>query len=53
MDVAAGIVLVREAGGIVSDMDGGNDMLERGTICAGNSAVQKELLKAIEESMKD
>ena len=39
-DVAAGIVLVREAGGIVSDMDGGSDMLERCTICASNSAVQ-------------
>ncbi len=52
-DVAAGIVLVREAGGMVSDMDGGQDMLERGTICAGNSTVQKELLKAIDEAMKD
>ena len=33
-DMAAGIVIVREAGGIVTDLDGGTDMLEQGQ-CAG------------------
>lgn len=46
-DMAAGIVLVREAGGFVSDADGGNDMLTSGTIVAGNTAIQKELQKTI------
>src|ERR1051325_7368117 len=35
-DLAAGIVLVREAGGFVSDLDGGDAMLAKGHIVAGN-----------------
>ena len=27
-DIAAGLLLIREAGGFVSDMDGGQDMLD-------------------------
>jgi len=34
--MAAGIVLVREAGGYVSDFDGGERMLESGTVVAAN-----------------
>ena len=43
-DVAAGIVLVREAGGYVCDLDGGDAMLDKGSVCAGNEAMQKALL---------
>lgn len=46
-DMAAGIVLVREAGGYVSDADGGRDMLSTGSIVAGNEAIQRDLLKLI------
>jgi myo-inositol-1(or 4)-monophosphatase len=46
-DVAAGILLVREAGGFVSDLDGGDAMLAKGTIIAGNETLQRELLKII------
>ena len=35
-DVAAGIVIVREAGGLVSELTGGDDPLEGGTILAAN-----------------
>lgn len=35
-DVAAGIVLVREAGGFVSEIEGGENPLETGSIVAGN-----------------
>lgn len=42
-DMAAGIVLVREAGGFVSDLDGGRRMLETGTILAGNEIVHQGL----------
>lgn len=35
-DVAAGIVLVREAGGIVTDLEGGENMLNGGQILAAN-----------------
>ena len=47
-DIAAGIVILREAGGFVSDTNGGNDMLERGTIVAGNDKIRKLLLAQIE-----
>jgi fructose-1,6-bisphosphatase/inositol monophosphatase family enzyme len=46
-DIAAGIVLLREAGGFVSDLDGGQDMLEKGTICAGTELIQRELLALV------
>jgi myo-inositol-1(or 4)-monophosphatase len=52
-DIAAGAILVREAGGIATDYAGGNDMLETGFVCAGNSTVQKQLLAALGEAMKD
>jgi len=43
-DIAAGIVLLREAGGFVSDLDGGQDMLEKGSVCAGSEIIQRDLL---------
>ncbi|MBN9080038.1 MAG: inositol monophosphatase [Rhizobiales bacterium 62-17] len=46
-DMAAGIVLVREAGGFVSDADGGNDMLDKGSVCAGNETMQRQLVALI------
>jgi myo-inositol-1(or 4)-monophosphatase len=35
-DIAAGIILVREAGGYVSEIDGGHDMLRSGNVLAAN-----------------
>ncbi|WP_439098928.1 inositol monophosphatase family protein, partial [Acinetobacter johnsonii] len=35
-DVAAGILLVKEAGGVVTDLNGGTDTLTGGTILATN-----------------
>jgi myo-inositol-1(or 4)-monophosphatase len=46
-DMAAGIILVREAGGYVSDCDGGEDMLTNGHIIAGNEAINKEVLRVL------
>jgi myo-inositol-1(or 4)-monophosphatase len=43
-DIAGGILIVREAGGFVSDADGGNEMLERGSICCGNETIHAQLL---------
>ncbi|ODT07510.1 MAG: inositol monophosphatase [Mesorhizobium sp. SCN 65-20] len=48
-DVAAGILLVREAGGFVSDGKGGQDMLEGGSIVAGNELIHKALLKTLKK----
>jgi myo-inositol-1(or 4)-monophosphatase len=46
-DVAAGIVLVREAGGMISDLDDGDAMMTKGDICAGNDAMRKALLALV------
>jgi myo-inositol-1(or 4)-monophosphatase len=43
-DVAAGILIVREAGGYVTDLDGGDAMLETGGIVVGNEAIHAQLL---------
>jgi myo-inositol-1(or 4)-monophosphatase len=46
-DMAAGTLLVREAGGFVTDLDGGQRMLDEGSIVAGNQTVQKALLATL------
>jgi myo-inositol-1(or 4)-monophosphatase len=50
-DIAAGILLVREAGGFVSDMDGGQGMLDNGEVVAGNEVIQRTLLKTIKKPL--
>ncbi|MBZ9767637.1 inositol monophosphatase [Mesorhizobium sp. CA6] len=50
-DIAAGILLVREAGGFVSDMDGGLDMLDSGEVVAGNELIQRALLKTVKKPL--
>ena len=47
-DVAAGIILVKEAGGKVTDFSGQNNFLFGGEILAANSEVFKELLDVIQ-----
>jgi len=46
-DIAAGAVLVREAGGFVSDIKGGRTWLETGDILAGNETINRELTKIL------
>ncbi|TIL95806.1 MAG: inositol monophosphatase [Mesorhizobium sp.] len=46
-DVAAGILLIREAGGFISDFAGGQNMLDGGSIVAGNETIQRALLKTV------
>ncbi len=45
--VAAGILLVREAGGFVTDLAGGADMLSDGAVMAGNEALQPRVLEIV------
>ena len=51
-DMAAGLILVREAGGYVSDCDGGDDVFATGHIAAGNESIHKELLKVLKAARK-
>lgn len=46
-DIAAGTLLIKEAGGLVSDLKGGEDYLKTGHVVAGNPKTLKLLLKAI------
>jgi myo-inositol-1(or 4)-monophosphatase len=46
-DVAAGSLLVREAGGAISDFSGGNRWLERGNIVGAPKGVHRDLLALI------
>lgn len=46
-DIAAGILMIREAGGFVTDVDGGDRMFETGGIVAGNENVQRRLLSLV------
>jgi myo-inositol-1(or 4)-monophosphatase len=46
-DIAAGILLIKEAGGLVSDFQGGNQFYEDGNIVAANPKVLKPLLQTL------
>jgi len=46
-DIAAGTLLVREAGGFVTDQAGNQDVLDRKDVVAGNEAIHRALLGAL------
>jgi myo-inositol-1(or 4)-monophosphatase len=49
-DLAAGIVIVREAGGLVSDLADGQDMLGNGTVLATNGQLHGRMLKVLKSA---
>jgi myo-inositol-1(or 4)-monophosphatase len=51
-DIAAGLCLIREAGGYVSDVTGGDEIFATGHVVAGNEAIQKELLRVLKDASK-
>ncbi len=46
-DIAAGALLITEAGGIVSDLAGNQNFMSSGHVCAGNPFIQEQLLQVI------
>ena len=46
-DIAAGVLLVQEAGGLVGDFKGGNGFMQSGNIVAGNPKCFKALIQTI------
>jgi myo-inositol-1(or 4)-monophosphatase len=46
-DVAAGTLLVREAGGLATDMNGNDDVVRQGSVVAGNPAIHRWLLERL------
>ena len=51
-DVAAGIIMVREAGGLASEIDGGANMLYGGSIVAANDQLFTPIQKLIRDSTR-
>src|SRR5258705_8920688 len=51
-DLAAGTLLVTEAGGRVTDADGDDEILRKGSICAGNLEIQPQLLERLRQAAK-
>lgn len=51
-DIAAGLLLVREAGGYVSDLSGGPEMMEKGEILAANDHLHLPLGALLKEPLR-
>jgi myo-inositol-1(or 4)-monophosphatase len=49
-DMAAGVVIIREAGGFVSDEMGGQRFLEKGSVVCGNETIHPALLKNLKNA---
>ncbi|HDL18435.1 MAG TPA: inositol monophosphatase [Bacteroidetes bacterium] len=46
-DIGAGLLLIQEAGGIITDPLGGTDFFDSGNLVAGNSVVHKKMIEII------
>jgi len=51
-DIAAGAILIKEAGGVITDFGGGPDYLLTGNIVAGTPAIHKEILAEVKSVFK-
>ena len=51
-DLAAGILIVRESGGYVTDMAGGQGMLTGGDVLAANAELHQPLMELLNKSLK-
>ncbi|KAG1707773.1 Inositol-1-monophosphatase [Nymphon striatum] len=52
-DIAAGVLLVQEAGGLVGDLEGGSSHMKTGNILAANPKVFKEMVKRLHPIVKN
>lgn len=52
-DIAAGILLVQEAGGLISDLQGGEQHLDLGNVVAGPPKIFKTLLQSLSQIDKN
>ena len=52
-DIAAGCLLITEAGGIVSDLQGNERYLQSGHLCVGNPEIYAQLLQIIGTHLTD
>jgi len=52
-DLAAGAVIVREAGGVVTNLDGSAEVLARGNMIAASPGVHRDLLEIVQGFCRD
>lgn len=52
-DIASGVLLVKEAGGLVSDPAGGEDYLKTGNVVAANPILLRQLLKIMKPALTE
>lgn len=52
-DVAAGTIIIRQAGGIVSDFNNGESFMESKRLLASNGAIHEAMLQAIDQYFTD
>ncbi|MEF9475942.1 MAG: inositol monophosphatase [Candidatus Mariimomonas ferrooxydans] len=52
-DIAAGSLLIKEAGGVVTDFGGDEDYLLTGNVVAGSPALHKEILEEVKKVFKE
>ncbi|MHB1220678.1 MAG: inositol monophosphatase family protein [Gammaproteobacteria bacterium] len=50
-DIAAGVLLVKEAGGIVCDLHGGETYLKTGNVVVANPTIMKQFLKTVKPQL--
>ena len=52
-DIAAGCLLITEAGGLVGDLEGNDSYLKSGHLCAGNPKIFAQMLQVIAPHLTD
>lgn len=50
-DIAAGVLLIREAGGLVSDLNGGETYMQKGNVLCAPPRIYKEMLPLVKEHL--
>jgi myo-inositol-1(or 4)-monophosphatase len=49
-DMAAGVLMIREAGGFATDLDGGDGIFAKRQVIAGNEFLHKTLIQVLKEA---
>jgi len=50
-DIAAGVLLIREAGGLISDLNGGETYMKKGNLLCASPRIYKEMLPLVKEHL--
>jgi len=51
-DLAAGVLLIKEAGGLVSDIDGSENFMDSGNVVCGAPKIFKQVLQTVGPALR-